>query len=181
MIFSTATLLFVHLVCVSASFIPKANGLHLTPRATSDPCCKSCGPIGEVLADCPLTTTDVFCGCDKWVKAAPTCQACIINSRGNTSYAVNPGPVLEIFWALCRCQTACRPLATDLFAPEPCNFGTDPVCASKGLVNDGPECLCCLEKKDEWLTSWLRVEIEEAAAFLATGINAIPGSSHFLW
>ena len=150
---------------------------HLVPRATSDSCCKSCGPIGQALVECPLNTTDIFCVCDQWVKSAPTCQTCISNVNFNTSYAATPGPLLEIFWAFCQCQTCCREVAEAVFAPEPCKSGTDNVCVSEILVNDGPKCEKCLHHTDEWFASYFGIFIEQGKEFLETEISAVPGTS----
>jgi hypothetical protein len=155
---------------------PGGEDAHLISRtAPSDPCCKSCGPIGKALLDCPRNTTDIFCVCDPWVKTAPTCQTCISNVNFNTSFAVNPGPTLEIFWAACQCQDQCRTVAEAVFAPKPCNFGTDNLCVSKVLVQDGPDCLCCFEKVDPWFASSFKIFIEQAKDFVKTQISAVPG------
>jgi len=114
----------------SASTLPdfphlyeKRNPAQLVPRA-SDPCCKSCGTIAKVLAECPTATTDIFCGCDQWVATAPACEACIFNVGFNTSFAMNPGPALELFWSWCQCQKPCRGPAEAIFG-NACSGGTD--------------------------------------------------------
>src|SRR5205814_1886164 len=120
----------------------------------------------QVLNDCPLATTDIFCGCDDWVRTAPTCQTCIFNVFFNTTFAQNPGPLLEVFWAFCQCQHKCRKVAEALFSPKSCNNGADPLCVSKVLASDAAEdCACCLEEKDEWFASWFKVEIKLAKHF----------------
>src|SRR5271170_3105192 len=113
-----STILFVCLLPFTLSYsvpndLPKRSNL-LSPRQAADPCCKSCGPIDQVLAECPTATTDVYCGCDMWVAAAPACEACIADVGFNSSYVVNPGPFLEWFWAFCRCQKPCRSTAEAL-------------------------------------------------------------------
>lgn len=177
MIFSTILsvwILFAHVITANLINLPKRD--ILVERTASDACCKSCAPIGKALTDCPITTSDIFCRCDPWVKSAPTCETCIVNALFNTTFAVNPGPTLEIFWAFCQCQGKCRNIATALFAPQPCNFGQDNLCASQHLVSDGPECLHCIKHVDPWMASWFKLEIELAADFVKTGVSAIPGS-----
>src|SRR5271167_4020122 len=179
MILSTFLSLWLLLVAfVSAGFVDLPKRDIIAQRSTSDPCCKSCAPIGNVLKECPLATTDIFCGCDQWVKSAPTCQTCIVNALYNTSFAVNPGPTLEIFWTFCQCQSQCRNLASALFSPTPCNFGQDNTCVSQHIVTDGPKCLPCMERIDPWMASWFALEIKDAAEFLVTKKNAIPGLFH---
>jgi len=149
---------------------------HFLSRRASDPCCKSCGPIAQVLGDCPTATTDIFCGCDQWVAAAPGCEACIFNVGFNTTFAMNPGPALELFWSWCQCQKPCRPIAEALFG-NTCAGGADPSCVTKVLVKDGPACSCCMKKVDPWFTSFFDVWIEQAKTFLATGKASFPGTS----
>lgn len=157
-------------------FYEKRNPAQLLPRATSDPCCKSCGTIAKVLADCPTATTDIFCGCDQWVATAPACEACIFNVAFNTTFAMNPGPALELFWAWCQCQKPCRGPAEALFG-NTCSGG-DGVCVSKALVKDGPDCSCCMKKVDPWFDSFFDVWIGQAKEFLATGKPSFPGTAH---
>jgi hypothetical protein len=153
-----------------------AHDVNLIARATSDPCCKSCGPIAEIISECPLETSDVFCDCERgWVKAAPTCQTCIANVNFNTSFAAAPGPLLETFWALCQCQWHCREVAEAVFAPQPCKGGTDEICVTSALVKYGPECNKCLKKTDEWFSSYFEIFVEQAKEFLETNKSAIPG------
>src|SRR5271168_4399146 len=100
---------FISLLILPVLALQLPDASHLTPRqVTSDPCCSSCGVINQVLIDCPTNTTDIFCGCDQWVATAPQCEACIWNVGFNTTFAVNPGPILEVFWAWCQCQKVCR-------------------------------------------------------------------------
>ena len=183
MIWSTIlSVLSLSVALVSAHNFPdvsKRHEMHLATRGVSDPCCKSCGPIGDVLVACPLNSTDIFCGCDQWVANAPICEACIVNALFNTSFALNPGPSLEIFWAFCQCGDKCRKIAEALFAPTPCNYGQDGLCAVQHLASpEAEECACCLESTDEWFATWFKVEIELAKEFLDTGIDQIPGSFH---
>jgi hypothetical protein len=166
----------------SASSLPafprlyeKRNPAQLVPRQTSDPCCKSCGPIAKVLADCQTTNTDIFCGCDQWVAAAPGCEACIFNVAFNTSFALNPGPALELFWSWCQCQKACRGPAEAIYG-NTCAGGTDAMCVSKALVKYGPTCSCCMKGVDGWFTSFFDVWIEQAKQFIATGKSSVPGT-----
>jgi hypothetical protein len=168
---------FLHISVINAfpDFAKRSNS-QLLPRAASDPCCKSCAPIAKVEADCPLATTDIFCGCDEWVAAAPTCEACIANVAFNTTFAVQPGPLLEVFWAFCQCKKECRKVAEANFGPEPCKNGTDELCVVKTLVEDGPECLCCLEKVDEWFASYFGIFVKQAKDFLVTQVSAVPGT-----
>jgi len=158
---------------------PKRDEYHpeLIARGTSDPCCKSCGPIAKVLGECPLATSDIFCGCKQWVCSAPTCQACISNVNFNTSFAQVPGPLLEIFWAMCQCQDECRDVAEAVFSPKPCAGGTDEICVTTTLVKDGPKCYKCLKKTDEWFASYFGIFIEQAKDFLKTKKSAVPGIS----
>lgn len=150
----------------------------IVERAASDPCCKSCAPIQQNGVDCPVATSDIFCGCDSWVRAAPTCQTCIVNALYNTSFAVNPGPALEFFWTWCQCQQKCRDVASALFAPTPCNFGQNNTCVSQHIVSGGPKCLPCMERIDPWMASWFALEIKDAAEFLVTKKSAVPGLFH---
>lgn len=165
----------------SASTLPdfphlyeKRNPAQLVPRA-SDPCCKSCGTIAKVLAECPTATTDIFCGCDQWVATAPACEACIFNVGFNTSFAMNPGPALELFWSWCQCQKPCRGPAEAIFG-NACSGGTDKTCVSKALVKDGPACSCCIKKHDDWFASFFDVFVQQAKQFLATGKTSYPGT-----
>ena len=61
------------------------------------------------------------------------------------------------------------------FGPEPCKNGTDELCVVKTLVEDGPECLCCLEKVDEWFASYFGIFVKQAKDFLETQVSAVPG------
>ena len=171
--------LFIFLVShiTEAAFpdnLPKRHATNLI-RRTSDPCCKSCGTIAQVLADCPVATTDIFCGCDQWVATAPDCEACIYNVAFNTTFALNPGPALEMFWAFCQCQKACRSTAMALFGPEPCGGGTDPWCVSSILAKAGPRCEYCLREVDEWFASFFSVWVRQGAEFVKTGKTSFPG------
>jgi hypothetical protein len=159
-----------------AEIYNKRNPSHLLPRQASDPCCKSCGPIAQVLAACPTTTTDIFCGCDQWVAAAPGCEACIFNVAFNTTFAMTPGPALELFWSWCQCQKPCRGVAEALFG-NACTGNTDGKCVPTALAKDGPACSCCMKKVDPWFTSFFDVWIEQSKAFLATGKKPFPGTS----
>ena len=170
-----STILSVSLFHFSfVSALPDFPNIHgIFPRqATSDPCCKSCGPIAKVLADCPIT--QIFCGCDQWVAAAPACQACVIDSHFNSSFATNPGPLLEFFWTWCQCQTECRTVAEAFTGTAPSCNATDLVCGSKILVDDGPGCLCCMKKVDPWFAAAFTVELEHAKSLLA-GTLVLPG------
>lgn len=170
----TIWLLFVAFVSANFIHLPKRD--IILERGASDPCCKSCATIGKVLAECPVQTTDIFCGCDDWVRTAPTCQTCIENVAFNTSFAVNPGPTLETFWTLCQCQSKCRNIANAIFSPTPCNFGQDNLCVSQHLVTDGVKCLPCIKRVDPWMASSFALEIKLAAEFIKTQENAVPGS-----
>jgi hypothetical protein len=173
--------LFFTSVCAMPDFPMKRDRVIL-PRATSDPCCKSCGPIGQVLAECPIDDPDIFCGCDQWVATAPTCEACIFNVAFNTTFAVNPGPSLELFWAWCRCKDTCRSTAEALYGAR-CGYGANVTCVSSTLATDGPKCLCCLEKTDKWFASFFAVWIQQAKDFVASGKLSFPGASLYpsLW
>jgi hypothetical protein len=183
MLWSTSLIitLFATTICAMPDFPMKRDRV-LVPRATSDPCCKSCGPIAKVLADCPPDDPDIFCGCDQWVAAAPGCEACIFDVAFNTTFAMNPGPALELFWAWCRCKNSCRSSAEALYGAR-CGYGTNGTCVSTTLATDGPGCQCCLEKYDPWFASFFSVWIQQAKAFLATGKASFPGMSslHSLW
>lgn len=169
-----AFLLHATFIAAFADF-PKRDDAHLFSREVSDPCCKSCGPIGQVLSECPVAQSDIFCGCDEWVAAAPGCQACIANVAFNTSFAKIPGPLLEIFWAFCQCQKPCRKVAEATFGPQPCAGGTDEVCVTTTLVEHGPECECCLEETDKWFASYFKIFVEQSKNFLKTKISEVPG------
>jgi len=147
----------------------------LVERQASDPCCKSCSVIAQVEAECPVATTDILCGCDQWVKAAPGCEACIFNAGFNTTFASDPGPALELFWAWCQCPSVCHSIADALFGNS-CAGGTDGTCVSTTLVKDGPGCSCCLHKVDEWFASFFDVWIMQAGEFLKTGMPSTPGN-----
>jgi len=153
--------------------LPDAS--RLTPRTTpSDPCCKSCSGINHVLNEC-ATSPDIFCGCAEWVATAPACEACIYDVGFNTSFAVNPGPALELFWAWCPCQGPCRTTAEAIFGST-CNAGTDNVCKSKVLVKDGPSCLKCMKGHDMWFSSFFAVWIAEAQLLLSGHPHTYPGT-----
>ena len=177
----TRTLLTILLIYICGMALASANAIPNYPsleemklaRRASDPCCKSCSLISQSLAECPADA-DVFCGCDIWVQGAPTCEACIFDVAFNTTFAMNPGPALELFWAWCRCPNACHSVAAALFSAAPCGTGTNETCVSETLVKDGPECLCCLEGVDQWFASFFNVWIEEAHEFLA-GTPRHPG------
>jgi hypothetical protein len=174
------TYLFYSTFTFALPDFPPWEDAHLIRRAApSDPCCKSCGPIGKALVDCPRNTTDIFCVCEPWVKTAPTCQACISNVNFNTSFAINPGPAIEIFWAMCQCKDKCKKVAEAVFGPKPCNYGTDELCVVKTLVEDGPDCECCIREVDEWFASYFKIFVEQAADFLKTFKSAVPGMIAF--
>jgi len=158
---------------------PSLSSMKLA-RRDSDPCCKSCALISQSLAECPADA-DIFCGCDIWVEGAPTCEACIYDVGFNTSFATNPGPTLELFWAWCRCPTQCHSTAAALFSATPCGGGANETCVSETLVKDGPECACCLETVDQWFASFFKVWITEAESFLKTGMSSHPGSPFIIY
>ena len=172
------TLLFVTIV--SCVLTPDYNNLRrdgsqVLPRQATDPCCKSCGGIQKALDECPAGS-DIFCGCDQWVAAAPTCEACIFDVNFNTTYAANPGPALELFWAWCQCKWECRPVAEAIFG-GPC----DQTCRSKVLAKQGPDCSRCMKRVDPWFTSFFDVWIQQAKQFLKTGVSPYPGQLFFLY
>jgi hypothetical protein len=174
MLWFTVSTLLLSLFVASTFALPEQI---LLPRAASDPCCKSCGPIAKVLSDCAATPNDVYCGCDQWVAAAPACEACIADSNYNSSFVVNPGPFLEFFWTWCQCKGECKTVAeafSNVGACSPTN--TDPNCRSEVLVKDGPGCLCCMEKVDPWFSSFFAVFIEQAKEQVA-GKFVFPGTS----
>src|SRR5579859_6580684 len=135
-LFSLISLALISSALALPDYMPRWMDMEtakLQARGTppSDPCCKSCATIKKVAEECPIATTDIFCGCDDWVKTAPNCQACIFDVGFQTSFAANPGPTLELFWSFCQCQKKCRPFAEAIFGPKPCNGGKDNVCVSK--------------------------------------------------
>lgn len=144
-------------------------------RRASDPCCKSCAVIAQVEAECPATA-DILCGCDQWVKAAPGCEACIYNVGFNTTFATNPGPSLELFWAWCQCPSVCHDIADAIFGAS-CGGGTDALCVSTALATKGPACSCCLHEVDEWFASFFDVWVEQGKEFVKTGVASFPGTS----
>lgn len=154
--------------------IPKRP--ELVARQVSDPCCSSCAGIQQNFIDCPPATSDIFCGCDGWVAAAPACEACIFDASFNTSFALNPGPALELFWAWCQCQVPCRSSAEAIYGGT-CADGTNHTCISEVLVSDGPECECCIKDVDPWFASFFKVWIEQGKSFLETGVYVVPGAS----
>lgn len=154
--------------------IPKRP--ELVARQVSDPCCSSCAGIQQNFIDCPPATSDIFCGCDGWVAAAPACEACIFDASFNTSFALNPGPALELFWAWCQCQIPCRSSAEAIYGGT-CADGTNHTCISEVLVSDGPECECCIKDVDPWFASFFKVWIEQGKSFLETGVYVVPGAS----
>lgn len=99
----------------------------------------------------------------------------------NTSFASNPGPSLELFWAWCQCQRPCHAVATAIFGPEPCSGGADAVCVSKTLVSSGDQCLQCLRHVDEWFASFFQVWIQQAKQLISTGKSAYPGICPAEW
>ena len=173
---SILSLWFLCVAFVSASFIDLPKRDLLVSRGASDPCCQSCATVGKVLDDCPLDTTDIYCGCDDRVRTAPTCQTCIVNAGYNTSFALNPGPALEIFYSFCQCQKPCRKVAEAIFGPKPCNHGTNNTCVSETLVEFGEKCVRCIKETDGWLAASFRLEIELAEKYLKTKKNAVPGT-----
>jgi hypothetical protein len=171
-----STILTISLFLTAGAFPDELKYEHLVPRQAADPCCKSCGPIAQVLEECAATPDDVYCGCDQWVAAAPGCEACIANSNYNSSFVVNPGPFLEFFWAWCRCQKPCLPIAESFSHVGVCSNTSDLTCGSRVLVTDGPECLCCMETVDPWFSSFFAIWIEQAKELLA-GTFVFPGKS----
>ena len=167
-------LTFITLISALPDYLKRYEP-RIVERQASDPCCKSCAVIAQVGAECPVATSDIFCGCDQWVKAAPGCEACIFNVGFNTSFAVNPGPSLELFWAWCQCQSVCHSVADAIFGNS-CAGGTDMLCVSKTLAKDGPGCSCCLHKTDEWFASFFDVWVMEADEFVKTGMASFPGT-----
>jgi hypothetical protein len=167
----TFSLLLVWLcltITVSGKSWPDGKGFRSGQlvRRDSDPCCKSCALIAQNIAECPVATSDVFCGCDIWVKGAPSCEACLFDVGFNSTFATYEG-FLEFFWVWCRCPYACRGVAEALVSPSPCGGGTNMTCVSEYLAKEGPECLCCMEKLDAWFSSFFAVWIGEANDFLA--------------
>ena len=143
-------------------------------ETTSDPCCKSCATIAAVEAECPADA-DIFCGCDQWVATAQECDACIFNVGFNTTFASDPGPALELFWAWCQCQESCHTSADAIFG-ELCDYGANGTCTTIVLANDGPGCECCLKKVDPWFAGFFGIWVEQAKAYLTTGSVSFPGT-----
>jgi hypothetical protein len=175
--FLTSLFLFILVPVVLGAYpdnLPKRADL-LPRQAPSDPCCKSCGTIATVLAECP-TGSDIFCGCDQWVATAQVCEACIFNVNFNTSFAQNPGPALELFWAWCQCQKPCHSSADAIFGAS-CAGNTNATCTSEVLAKDGPACEWCLKEVDPWFAGFFGTWIEQAKAFLASGSPEFPGKT----
>jgi hypothetical protein len=162
---------------VSATF-PQGNTARLFSRAPSDPCCKSCGPVGAVpfnVTVCPVTG-DIFCGCPELVESGPGCRACIdtVEAEGLNTTFVSLLSLMEYFWVWCQCQCECRPVAEGLFGTT-CNFGANVTCVETVLVEKGPECNECSKKIDRWFAGTLQTYIDGAKEFLSTGVGAFPG------
>ena len=153
--------------------LPKRSVLDSRQTNPSDPCCKSCGAVVASQVGCG-PTSDIFCGCDGWVASAPACEACIYNVGFNTTYAVNPGPSLELFWAWCQCQKPCHTTADAVFGTL-CGGGQNVTCKSEYIARDGPACECCLKKVDPWFAGVFAVWIAEAKEYLKSGTLDYPG------
>ena len=166
------------LVTFASANFPNGNTARLISRAESDPCCKSCGPVGAVpfnFTACPLEG-DVFCGCPELVQSGPGCRACIDTVEGqgiNTTY-VSLSSIMEYFWVWCQCECECRALAEGVFGTT-CNFGANTTCVNTALVEKGPECNECAKKIDRWLAGTVQADIDAAKAYFSTGVVGFPG------
>jgi len=147
----------------------------ILPRQAGDNCCASCSKISQSIDECP-TGSDILCGCDLWVAGAPSCEACLYDVGFNSSYATNPGPSLELFWAWCQCPKECHNIADAIFGAS-CSSGTDKLCISKAILENGYGCHACLKHVDEWFASFFKVWIEQAKELLSTGVSLYPGIS----
>lgn len=181
--FWTTLLSFSLPLLTFVSAFPNHHFVRLASRDTppSDPCCKTCYLVGAIpfnATACP-PSGDIFCGCDELVDTGPACRGCIDSALAhgyNTTYA-SLLSLMEYFYSWCQCKHKCRALADSLFGAT-CGFGQNETCVLTSLVDDGPCCLGCVCKIDEWFAGTLEFYIQAAQTQLQNGgpYGFVPGT-----
>lgn len=162
------SILAISITCANAiGTISNRNSLKsaIVARQATGPCTSQCATVLSVAANCS-TSPDPFCGCSRFVAAAPSCKTCLAQTNSTIGGFLDALAVAEGV-VVCNCQSqSCGNLilgSRKCQATDP----TNPNCNCPAIVKESA-CYTCLVANDTSIAATLRGDVARCSKVLST-------------